>query len=360
MKTYKSALIGVSRMGAFIDNEGSTPKLPTSHAAAYEASDRTEIVACSDLRVDVMEQFGKRYGVAKEHQYVDYKEMVEREKPDIVSVATQPEPRSEIVVYLAEHGIKAIYAEKAMAASTREADAMVEAVERNGVVFNLGTNRRWDPGFDTMKELIDSGTIGDLKTIIIYDNGTLFNMSSHWFDIMLRLNNDRPVSWVQAHLQDGADFLDGDLLPEDPSGHGIIQFEDGVTGYALLTGRQSEVEAICERGVVTALGSGQWKVSGPGPMDHRGKHSPVPLEFPAFEPRSSSVALVEDLANSLDSGEPTRGGVRVARAVLDLIFAFIESHRRGGARVTLPLTDSNVRLQRDRAPRPPTYERLTD
>ena len=359
MKTYKAALIGVSRMGAFIDNEGSTRKLPTSHAAAYEASDRTEIVACSDLRVDVMEQFGKRYGVAKEHQYVDYKEMIEREKPDIVSVATQPEPRSEIVVYLAEHGIKAIYAEKAMASSIREADAMVEAVERNGVAFNLGTNRRWEPGFDAMKELIDSGSLGAPKTIIIFNNGTLFNMSSHWFDIMLKLNGDRPVSWVQAHLKDGAEILDHDILPEDPSGHGIVQFENGVTGYALLAGGPSEVEVICERGVVTALGGRQWQVRGPGSVDHRGRHSLVPLEFPAFEPRSSSVALAEDLVNALDTGEPTRGGVRVARAGLELIFAFIESHRRGGARVTLPLTDSNVRLQRDRAPRPPTYERLT-
>ena len=35
---------------------------------------------------------------------------------------------------------------KAMAASMADADAMVDACERNGVFFNLGTNRRWDRG----------------------------------------------------------------------------------------------------------------------------------------------------------------------------------------------------------------------
>ena len=49
--------------------------------------------------------------------------MMEKVKPDIVSVATQPEPRSEIVTYVANNGAKAIYAEKAMAASMPEAEA---------------------------------------------------------------------------------------------------------------------------------------------------------------------------------------------------------------------------------------------
>ena len=77
--------------------------------------------------------------------------MLEKEQPEIVSVATQPEHRAEIVIDIANHGVKAIYAEKAMAASMEEARAMVDAVEENGVLFNLGTNRRWHPGFDSMK-----------------------------------------------------------------------------------------------------------------------------------------------------------------------------------------------------------------
>ena len=51
-------------------------------------------------------------------------------------------------------------------------------------------------------------------------------------------------------------------------------------------------------------------------------------------------------SHALDSGEPTRGGVRVAHANLQLIFGMIESHRRGGVRVDLPLRESPLRLRR--------------
>ena len=94
MKIYRAAIIGCSRMGAFIDHEVTDYKaivLPYSHAAGFQIEERTDLVACSDLRLDVMEEFGKLYGVAKEHQYTDYREMLEKEQPEIVSVATQPE-----------------------------------------------------------------------------------------------------------------------------------------------------------------------------------------------------------------------------------------------------------------------------
>ena len=81
-----------------------------------------------------------------------------------------------------------------------------------------------------------------------------------------------------------------------------------------------------------------------------------PGEFPEVEPASTTLNLIEDLVHSLDTGEPERGGVRVAYANNELLFAFIESHLRGGARVELPLQDSKLYLLRDRAPRQPLYE----
>jgi predicted dehydrogenase len=360
MKTYRAAVIGCSRMGGFIDNEaiGSPGHVaPYSHAAGFYACPRTELVACADTRVDVMEQFGLRYDVPKANQYTDYKEMIARERLDIVSVATQPEPRAEIVIYAAEHGIKAIYAEKAMAASLAEADAMVEACERNGVVLNLGVNRRWSPNYDQMKALIDGGELGPLRNIIVYNNGTLFNTGSHMFDMILRLNNDQSVAWVQANLPDGDRLIDGDLLHEDPRGEGIIQFVNGVTAYALLTLRNVEFEAICEDGVITALNDGvDWQLRKRVPVDPQGRTGLKFVDFTPVGHASSTLRLIEDLVHSLDTGEPPRGGVRVALAGTELIFAFIESHRHGGARVSLPLEHRTLRMQRQRGPNQPRYQ----
>ena len=90
MKTYRAAVIGCSRMGAFIDNEVPDYQaipLPYSHAAGFYAEERTDLVACSDLRPDVMEVFGERYDVPKERQYTDYRELIDKENLDIASVA---------------------------------------------------------------------------------------------------------------------------------------------------------------------------------------------------------------------------------------------------------------------------------
>ena len=359
MKTYKAALIGCSRMGAFIDNEVAAGRYPYSHAAGYEACDRTELVACSDLRPDVMAQVGERYGVPPEGQYTDYREMMEKVQPDIVSVATQPEPRAEIVCYVANNGAKAIYAEKAMAASMADADAMTEACESNGVFFNLGTNRRWDRGFDVMKEIIDSGKLGRLRALTIYNTSALFNGASHSFDLIMRLNSDHPALWVQGLLRDADHAIGDGKISIDPVGEGIIEFENGVTGYALNAGgRRAEWEAVCEGGTLTALDNGdQWQLRERGEPDHRGRAKLVMGEFPDYEWKSSTLALVEDLVHSLDTGEPSRCGARVARASTELIFAVIESHLKGGARVNLPLEGSTIRMERGIPAKQPRFER---
>ena len=76
--------------------------LPYGHSPAYEACERTDLVAGCDLRPEIREQWGKRFGVSEEHLYEDYKELIAKEKPDIVSVCTQPEHRAAIIIYAVE------------------------------------------------------------------------------------------------------------------------------------------------------------------------------------------------------------------------------------------------------------------
>jgi predicted dehydrogenase len=348
-------------MGAFIDNEvieNGAVVLPYSHAAGYEACPRTELIAGADLRQDVLEAFGRRYGMPPERRYTDYREMIERERPDIVSIATQPEQHAEVALFAAEHGVRALYCEKPLCASLAEAEAVVAAVERRGIAFNMGTNRRWHPGFDAMRDLVGSGALGALKTLVIYANGALFGTATHWFDLALRLNNDTPVAWVQAHLPRGEASIDGEVVIDDPAGQGVIAFDNGVMAHALLSPRRNETEAICERGAVTTLDDGASfqlrRVRGEG-RDRRFEASP----FPPFPYASSTLRLIEDLVHALDTGEPTRGGVQLARANLEIIFAFVESDRRGGARVALPLTGCALRLDRPGLQaRRPAYEAI--
>jgi len=98
-------------MGATIDDEvKSHPKsnlwLPYSHAAGYVAVKKTDLIAVSDTVKEKVEAIQKRYNVPK--GYTDYREMIEKEKPDIVSIATRPGPHAEMTIFAAEHGVKGI------------------------------------------------------------------------------------------------------------------------------------------------------------------------------------------------------------------------------------------------------------
>jgi predicted dehydrogenase len=242
----------------------------------------------------------------------------------------------------------------------------VEAVERNGAVLNMHTQKRFDPGFDITKDFIDNGELGALKTMIIYNNNALWDGSSHYFDVVKRLNDDNPVAWIQGHLPGGVsnfvhgtdyDEFEGDIVPGDPSAHGIIQFHNGVVAYALLSGRGPDYDVVCERGTISSIDSGRlWQLRRLQPPDEYGSEISKFVPFPDFERRSLSLRLVEDLVHSLDTGNPPKGGVRLAQDITEMILAFIVSHQRGGARVELPLVDVKLRHRRLKPPKQPRYK----
>ena len=349
MKTYRAAFVGCGHMTEPVfDDAQDDPTIvrPYRHGETLRACDRLRIVACSSGRAEAARWVGSRNGIPPERQYADYREMIDRERPDLVVIGSQPEQRTQRVVYAAEHGVRAIYAEKALSASMREADTIVDVVERNGVAFNMNTQRRWDSGYDKVKEIVNGGEIGELRTLVSHHSGSLFEVDSHFFDLLMWLNEDRPALWVQGHIPDDEGVFDGDVMRSDPRANATIQFDNGVTAFSLLSGRGVfDLEAVCERGMVSVVGNGAaWTLRRfDGGPEHR-----EPL---SFEPASSTVRCVEDLVHSLDTGEPPRGGARIARTSTELLFAVIESHLAGGSRIELPLEDCRLRLDRDRPPK---------
>ena len=346
-KRYRAALVGCSRMGAFIDNESSDSTLsPYSHAAGYTKCKRTELVSCSDIRTDVMKLAGSNYNIPETNQYSDYKEMILEIKPDILSVATQPEQRAEVVLFAANHGVKAIYAEKAMAASIEEVYEMATTCIQNNVAFNLGTNRRYHSGFNAMANLIKSGSRGRLKSLISYRTGNLFNMGSHNFDLLLKLNNDSKVLSVTANLTQPDWDSNQKELKNDPAGQGIIEFENGVKAYAFNISHETKWDAICEKGVISAMDNGNQFLI-------RSKNHKSKLDF---EKTSSTLNLIDDLVNSVDNSKPYLGGIQVAVMSTEIIFGFIQSHVTQ-SKVLFPYKPLMIKLNRNIKPRTPKYDR---
>ncbi len=239
----------------------------------------------------------------------------------------------------------------------------------------MGTNRRWHPGFIKMREVVASGDLGALQTLVIYSSNAVFNASSHHFELMQHLNGDEPATWVQGCLPEGDQSIVGDEVREDPSVEGMFGFANGVIVYLMDGPQGREYEANCEQGLIRATYLGVdflvWRRQSegvrlvdapPAVRHHRGLQAELVAAPPlAYTPASNTLRLVEEMVQALDTGTAPRGGVRVARANLEISFGFIESHRRGGARVSLPLPDCRLRLnRRTHDPRAPWYAPASD
>ena len=134
--TYRGAVVGCGRMGSTIDDEHiGMPHYPWpwAHAPAIIEARGIELIGAADVDRAKLDDFAQRWGV--DALYEDYRELVAQEQPDVVAVTTRPDERAEVVIGLAEAGVRAIFATKPMCRTLAEADAMIAACEASGTIF---------------------------------------------------------------------------------------------------------------------------------------------------------------------------------------------------------------------------------
>lgn len=115
-QVYRVGIIGCGRMASTVDEEkqnrpGRVPQ-PVTLAEAYLQVPQTEVVAVADIGQAKLQAFSARWGV--DRLYTDYREMLDAEGLDIVSVATHADLHCEMTVAAAEAGVRAVLCEKAV------------------------------------------------------------------------------------------------------------------------------------------------------------------------------------------------------------------------------------------------------
>ncbi|KRV50626.1 oxidoreductase [Wenjunlia vitaminophila] len=94
----------------------------------------------------------------------DWRPLVRERVADAVIVATQDRQHVEPVLALAEAGY-AVLAEKPLAPTEDEVRQIVEGVEKTGVLFAVCHVMRYTPYTDLVKQVVDSGVLGQLVSI---------------------------------------------------------------------------------------------------------------------------------------------------------------------------------------------------
>ena len=129
----------------------------------WRAFDHVDVVAVADPDPAGRAAAQKKLGAAR--SYADYRRMLDREKPDVVSICPRwMDQRVEMVTAAAEAGCH-IYCEKAFAATLAEADAMVDAVRRNKVKLQLAHQMRRSPYTLRVRQMLKAGELGDIQEV---------------------------------------------------------------------------------------------------------------------------------------------------------------------------------------------------
>jgi len=149
MARYRVGVIGCGSIGR-------------AHAYGWTNTERTELVALADITPEVRDELGEEFGVPEKARYDDFREMVELERPDIVSVCLWHGQHASTVIALAALQPKLIICEKPMATSLGEAEQMIVAAQRNRVKLAIGHQRRFLPGWNIARDLVANGAIGQV------------------------------------------------------------------------------------------------------------------------------------------------------------------------------------------------------
>jgi hypothetical protein len=308
--------------------------LPSTYAEALHDRPEIDMIAAAERDPKRLKVFTERYGV--DAVYEDAEEMLRKEKPDIVAVATNTKHRADLTCLAVECGAKGIFTEKPMAHTLEEADRMVKSCGNVGVHLSCGAITTTHPSFARAKELVESGAIGDIVSIEASGASAQHQCWSFFL-------NSAPA-WVVgtgevSRRESGSDEFGGQGMMVTQDGI-VVHFRHGAP-MVRIGGTKGEI-------AFDYTTEPAWKWSQETEFDGGNHRVEMPWPKPQFAFPYGAIYSLNDvmdcLAGNLD--EPKNSGRRVAVA-LEVQLALRESALRGGERVELPLKDRSLGFNYD-------------
>ena len=189
------------------------------HLRSAKETPGVERVAAVDIDEQRLNESCDKWGI--EHRYTSLEEMLDRETPDVVGVATPNHTHREVAVTALAAGAH-VFCEKPMALNAREADEMNAAARKAGRRIMIGFNQRFTEPAWALKQEIDQGTLGDMyfgQTMwlrrygmpkfggwfgqkALSGGGPLIDLGVHRIDLALWLMGYPEPEWVLARTYD--------------------------------------------------------------------------------------------------------------------------------------------------------------
>ena len=354
-KTYRAAAIGHTGAGNF------------GHGlhTAYKEIENVEFIAVSDPDDAGREKAAAEAGASR--SYADYRDMLEKEALDIVSVCPRwTVEHLDMITACLEAGCH-VYTEKPMTASLAEGDKIVETAKARGLKVAVAHQAVYLPATHVIKQMLNAGRIGTIQAI--HASGKqdhrgggedMIVLGTHLFNMMRFFVGD--VAWMQSHVTaNGKEIAYGDdHKPTEPVGavagdciNSYFAFKSGVSGF--FTSRRDQ--AGSGRYGMEIVGSDSI-LSLRGDIANRLMVYPYPVLVPSHPdqewealdldqtPFSQGNELaIRDLINAIQNDRKPISAAQDAVAALEMILGAYES-QLSGQRVSFPIANREHPLSR--------------
>jgi len=234
--SLKYAIIGCGRIS------------PNHVAAALE--NNLEIVALCDIeesKLDsTIQNFNLSNGIKK---YVDYIEMLDIERPELVAICTESGKHGQIALDCIDAGANLII-EKPIALSLEEADMIIKKAEEKNIKVSACHQNRFNKSVQKIREAIEENRFGKLMHGTAHirwnrgedyykqaswrgtweqDGGALMNQCIHNIDLLRWMMGDEVIEVVGM-----TDNLIHDFIDAEDLGIALVKFTNG--SYGIIEG----------------------------------------------------------------------------------------------------------------------------
>ena len=233
-KKYNAAIIGCGRIGCgdFDDHERRSGII-YGHTASYLACPQTELIALCDSNKNQLNKYSKKYSA---NSYTNYKEMLEKESIDIISICTPPSTHCDIIEDCLSSNIKALYCEKPIDECIDKASYVTKKCRDKGVLLAIN--------HQLLSGLIRSGDLGSIEQISVFYGAGISNTGTHFIDL-LNFYLGKEVDWVYGIKSQNKCSLKFDLNID-----GFISYKEGPLASIQSTNAFGILEII----FITTLG----------------------------------------------------------------------------------------------------------
>lgn len=217
-------------------------KFGMSHVEGAMSCD-ADIVAICDCDAENLRFAGERYSIPEEKRFSDYKDLLNSDI-DIVTVAIPDQQHKQVSCDFLRAG-KNVLCEKPLALTREDLEDIIKAADESDAQFMVGQICRFTPAFEKAKELVESGTIGEVYFIESEYAHDYMKLVDNWRSDPLRhgvigggCHAVDLIRWIVGDPEEVFAYGTHKLLPTvsyDDATVAIMKFNDNLMGKVFVS-----------------------------------------------------------------------------------------------------------------------------